>query len=333
MNSIINFLLGFPIYILKKFLFTVLYAVYSLLLWKVKREFFRVYSYASTAIKVLKWILWWLSGKSELQRYFEDFPKTKPLGDKSITETARLTLGFEEIVMDSSELRTIYKSSIVGCQNLKRANDIPLKIAKIKRIPSKPKALRQKLELCVHKLCLKYAIINRIKKWLQSPTTGTEGSNLLDKLWRQLKNSPTPSVPHDDWKEIGFQGNDPHSDFRAMGLFGLHQLVNFTTIPSHQTIYQDAQYGDHWYSFAIVGINFSDFLYRSLKSGKFDVLIYVDSPETIEEGLKRVDGWYAQLFKIFHARWVREKAENLFAFNEIFEKTKRELGQIYHLDL
>ena len=49
----------------------------------------------------------------------------------------------------------------------------------------------------------------------------------LEYLWSSLM----PETPYKrigaHWKEIGFQGTDPKTDFRGMGLLGLHNLVYF----------------------------------------------------------------------------------------------------------
>lgn len=44
-------------------------------------------------------------------------------------------------------------------------------------------------------------------------------------LWKFLKpNTPLESRISKQWCEIGFQGDDPKTDFRGMGLLGLYNL-------------------------------------------------------------------------------------------------------------
>ena len=48
---------------------------------------------------------------------------------------------------------------------------------------------------------------------------------MLDQLWKNLKpNEKLISRISDQWISIGFQGNDPATDFRGAGLLGLINL-------------------------------------------------------------------------------------------------------------
>ena len=49
-------------------------------------------------------------------------------------------------------------------------------------------------------------------------------------LWNGLRPfHRLPSRLCKEWGEIGFQGQDPATDFRGMGMLGLEQLLYFTT--------------------------------------------------------------------------------------------------------
>ena len=56
----------------------------------------------------------------------------------------------------------------------------------------------------------------------------SDHERLLDGLWAALR----PGVMRtgrvtEDWKTLGFQGTDPATDFRGMGMLGLTQLLFF----------------------------------------------------------------------------------------------------------
>lgn len=57
---------------------------------------------------------------------------------------------------------------------------------------------------------------------------------LLRKLWQQLQPDNTSALDSTligkHWKDIGFQGSDPATDFRGMGLLSLENLVFFATV-------------------------------------------------------------------------------------------------------
>lgn len=64
-----------------------------------------------------------------------------------------------------------------------------------------------------------------------------------------------PDLISKQWQDIGFQGDDPRTDFRGMGMLGLDQLVFFTTqynsLARH--VLSRSLHPTFGYSFAIVG--------------------------------------------------------------------------------
>eukprot|EP01103_Thecamoeba_quadrilineata_P003495 TRINITY_DN13261_c0_g1_i1.p1 TRINITY_DN13261_c0_g1~~TRINITY_DN13261_c0_g1_i1.p1 ORF type:complete len:303 (+),score=30.02 TRINITY_DN13261_c0_g1_i1:51-959(+) len=89
----------------------------------------------------------------------------------------------------------------------------------------------------------------------------------LLQFWNILKPSvPLPSRKTKRWQELGFQGEDPATDFRGMGILGLDNLLYFA---SNYT--QDAQrIADLDYGLAIAGINLTYHLMELLKEGSLN---------------------------------------------------------------
>lgn len=158
-------------------------------------------------------------------------------------------------------------------------------------------------------------------------------------LWRNLKGTaatttttkPTtspPPVPSQEWKELGFQGTDPATDFRGMGIFALHQLEHFSQSPDTRRIYQEAQYGPYWYSFAVIGINASATIVEWLQAGLLDDLLHSHGggAEDMAGRLALLHTVYAQLMLEFHHKWLQARPANLFAFNDIFAAAKEVLS-------
>ncbi|OMJ79801.1 hypothetical protein SteCoe_20105 [Stentor coeruleus] len=85
-------------------------------------------------------------------------------------------------------------------------------------------------------------------------------SELLKQYWKI--NFPELEFPADGksekWKEIGFQGKDPSTDFRGAGFFGLEQLVFLSsTYPQEYKAMLEAANN---YSFAISVLNITHLL-------------------------------------------------------------------------
>lgn len=65
-----------------------------------------------------------------------------------------------------------------------------------------------------------------------------------------------------DWNKIGFQGKDPRTDFRAMGIYGLMNLVYMSKIydlKSRQILFE-SNHPRRFFPFAATGINISNFI-------------------------------------------------------------------------
>nr|DBA28971.1 TPA: hypothetical protein GDO54_009247 [Pyxicephalus adspersus] len=71
------------------------------------------------------------------------------------------------------------------------------------------------------------------------------------------------------WGDIGFQGDDPKTDFRGMGILGLANLLYFSRhyTEESRTILSHSNHPKLGYSYAIVGINLTEMAYSLLKSG------------------------------------------------------------------
>ena len=76
--------------------------------------------------------------------------------------------------------------------------------------------------------------------------------------------------------QIGFQGNDPATDFRGMGLQGLDDLVYYaSTHPeSAQQTFLSSRHPVSWYPFAIVGINISQFAVQTLRTRQLQYYLF-----------------------------------------------------------
>lgn len=140
-------------------------------------------------------------------------------------------------------------------------------------------------------------------------------------LWKLLM----PSVQLESrvtkqWQEIGFQGDDPKTDFRGMGLLGLENLVYFAQeypgpashVLSHS---HHPQYG---YAFAVVGINLTSMAYHLLKDGSAKTHVYNVSRDL--PSMKVFHQFYCYLFYEFDRFWIEAKPRNVMDFSYIKEK-------------
>ncbi|KAF0687319.1 Aste57867_20929 [Aphanomyces stellatus] len=141
---------------------------------------------------------------------------------------------------------------------------------------------------------------------------------LLEKLWSNLK----PDVRRTggrytkEWGEIGFQGQDPMTDFRSMGLLALKQLVYYTEhypVEAKRALVHSS-HPTQWYPFAVTGINITSFVVDVMKERLVDSRFYDK-----ECNLTQLHEFYCMVFSMFDALWVESNPTDLMAFPTIFK--------------
>jgi hypothetical protein len=140
-------------------------------------------------------------------------------------------------------------------------------------------------------------------------------------MLRGLWNVAFPGVeyrgrPSNEWKKVGFQGSDPATDFRGMGIWGLINLHHFAL--KHEDSMRAWIAGERSYPLAVAGINLTEFLARSLRIHNRKLIARDDSPPQAWSSpmmvfLSHCQGttsevWnelYAILFHFLDREWVR----------------------------
>ena len=125
-------------------------------------------------------------------------------------------------------------------------------------------------------------------------------TELLTQLWKVLM--PSQRVPElsnsDDWGLIGFQGKDPGTDFRGMGLLGLEQLQWFATHDGNgaREVLNEANHETRYFPMCATGINISCLCLEMLRESRLHRLLFecitaetVVSDNTTENEDKVVD--------------------------------------------
>ncbi|KAI7861284.1 ELMO/CED-12 family-domain-containing protein [Spinellus fusiger] len=124
---------------------------------------------------------------------------------------------------------------------------------------------------------------------------------LLLQLWDVLM--PHTSLEHrisHQWTEIGFQGDDPATDFRGMGMQGLDDLVYFAqTYPQvAKRVLGNASHGIGWYPFAIAGIHTTRFAVELMKNHQLQWFLYRHDVQT------GYSEFYCSVFSMFDTFWT-----------------------------
>lgn len=148
-----------------------------------------------------------------------------------------------------------------------------------------------------------------------------EHEQTLLKLWDLLiPNEPLVSRVSKQWQVIGFQGDDPKTDFRGMGILGLQNLLFFAreyrTAATH--VLMHSSHPKYGYAFAIVGINLTSMALRLLRDGAAKTHIY-NTAKTLPT-IRAFHQFYCYLFYEFNGFWIESKPINMMEFSSIQEK-------------
>ncbi|KAM9330021.1 ELMO domain-containing protein 2 [Gastrophryne carolinensis] len=257
----------------------------------------------------LKWILRQIYGKCELQRICD--------GSKDgASRTHRI-----EYSLEHSKSKVLQGAlSIPEDEVDKYVADI---IHEKKISVEKDKRFQINLRICLLQISGYKKLFLEVENVRKQPYDSENGEHeqQLMELWDLL-------MPHEklksritkQWGDIGFQGDDPKTDFRGMGILGLANLLYFSrhyTEESRQ-ILSHSNHPKNGYSYAIVGINLTEMAYSLLKSGALKSHFYNMVPGFPE--IKCFHQFFCYLIYEFDKFWFKEEPESIMLFNQYREK-------------
>ena len=165
--------------------------------------------------------------------------------------------------------------------------------------------------------------VNRLLADLEAAKTPYSESNaahekLLMRLWDTLRPAQRLSArKSSDWEQLGFQGDNPATDFRGMGTLGLHNLVAFATtcgLDANRLLADCNRNGLRWYSFAITGINLTADLIQLTRERVLDRYYF-------RYGATRqsFNALYCTFFVRFNEAWTRAAPMSVMEFSHIHD--------------
>lgn len=172
-----------------------------------------------------------------------------------------------------------------------------------------------------------------LRRRLEIPFDGSslEHQDALKQLWRlAFPHRELPSLKSELWKEMGWQGTDPSTDFRGGGFVSLENLIYFAEKypESFQRLLlkKDGNRADWEYPFAVAGINISFMLAQmlDLQSGKPNTLAGIHFLELLKEDEMAFDNLYCIAFQMMDAQWLAKRASYM-QFNDVLKSTRTQL--------
>lgn len=179
-----------------------------------------------------------------------------------------------------------------------------------------------------------------LKSRIEIPFDGTslEHQEALRELW-------TASFPErnliglvsEQWKEMGWQGKDPSTDFRGGGFVSLQNLIFFAKeYPKsfQRLLHKEQGCRATWeYPFAVAGINISFMLIQilDLRSVKPRSVNGMNFLKILEEDEFAFDRLYCVAFEMLDAQWLAMRASYM-EFNAVLKATQVQLERELSLD-
>ncbi|KAM8773377.1 ELMO domain-containing protein 2 [Acanthopagrus schlegelii] len=267
------------------------------------------YVYTSFLRYWLKWLIRQATGTCELQRICSGY---KP----GATRTMKA-----EYSLRSSKSKVLRGALDTDKDKLEQCVDQIMKVKNVK--PQKDPLFKGSLHICLLQITghsSLYVSVEDLRKEVFSSDNQAHEAMLL-KLWDLLM--PTVKLESritKQWGDIGFQGDDPKTDFRGMGMLGLINLVFFSENYTQEArqVLSHANHPKLGYSYAIVGINLTEMAYSLLKSGALKPHFYNTVQGTPE--LQDFHQLYCYLAYEFDKFWVAEEPESIMEFNQYREK-------------
>ncbi|CAN1231633.1 ELMO domain-containing protein A [Linum perenne] len=173
----------------------------------------------------------------------------------------------------------------------------------------------------------------RLQKRVQTPfdETRPDHQEALQCLWsRAFPDVPLTGMITEQWKEMGWQGVNPATDFRGCGFIALENLLFFArTYPGsfRRLLFKQCGKRSEWeYPFAVAGINVSYMLIQmlDLQSGNNNFITSAECFQNPTEDDTAFDVLFCITFQLMDAQWLAMRASYM-EFSEVLQVTRAQL--------
>ncbi|XP_021318810.1 ELMO domain-containing protein A isoform X1 [Sorghum bicolor] len=166
-----------------------------------------------------------------------------------------------------------------------------------------------------------------------------EHQESLRALWKiSFPDTELTSFVSAQWKEMGWQGMNPATDFRGCGYVSLENLLFFArTYPQASfkrlMLKQQGTRATWEYPFAVAGVNISYMLIQllELNSVRPKSLPGINFIKVLTEHEDAFDVLYCIAFEMMDAQWLAMRASYM-QFKEVLEATKQQLERELSLE-
>ncbi|CBY13005.1 unnamed protein product [Oikopleura dioica] len=196
------------------------------------------------------------------------------------------------------------------CAAIFKASELPL-LSRLTRYIFGPPFLNQR---CRNKL---QSVLSLTKLPLAKLPEETQ-YEVLGSLYENMTEESCPRRFGSHWQKIGFQGNDPATDLRGVGVFGLWLLLRLSEDPVAKAAFPHCSMSfkscEESYPFSVCMITLCRTTMTIAKEGFLNK--YIDE-ETIDDVTFRL---FRELFKAFNCEFENSEQKGVIAAGEIIRK-------------
>ncbi|CAH8573651.1 ELMO domain-containing protein 1 [Schistosoma haematobium] len=253
---------------------------------------------------MIKYISRLVTGRCELSRIIADCPKGAP-------RTVRI-----ENSLRNSKNKSIQNGLLLGkCTDAKSHVQLVISAKRID-LKDQPNFPTDYL-YCISQINSYRELINTLdaSKCTAFNSDDHYHSELLSRLWICLDSQNELSSRNGEkWTLLGFQTENPETDFRGMGILSLENLVYFAE--SHTKLARSMLSASHrpnkWYPFAVTGIHLTKLSYNLMLKGYLKYQFYnMSSSASIQD----FNEFYCYTFYSFHKFWTKHPRD-IMQFNK-----------------
>ncbi|KAL8052395.1 hypothetical protein ABFX02_05G001900 [Erythranthe guttata] len=202
----------------------------------------------------------------------------------------------------------------------------------------KPKGSHARI--CINLTSQQEQRLNRLKHRtkIQFDASRQDHQEALRALWSATyPGQELQSLVSDQWKEMGWQGKDPSTDFRGAGFISLENLLFFAktfSISFQSLLRKQAGKRAVWeYPFAVAGVNVTFMIMQmlDLDATKPRTFIRAVFLQMLSENEWAFDLLYCVAFMIMDKLWLDRNASYM-EFNDILKLTRCQLEKEFVMD-
>ncbi|KAH8927856.1 hypothetical protein BT69DRAFT_1277620 [Atractiella rhizophila] len=267
--------------------------------------------------KYIKFVERLLSRKSEIQRILEGVE-----GGPTAESSWKIDFAIQNsFVLPKANAYFSTSASEEPVDELDECSSNEIETTKLSACQHLPR-LRETLYAHLSNLDDNYRLIRKLiaRSQRSFDWKSSEDEKNLRAIWRYLMPEDALDVVLDKrWQDVGFQGSDPSTDFRATGMLGLDSLLFFAREHSSSSqIATELNGTPNWYPFALASIAVCDFVLSLLKHRDLQYLLFSKEKDKREQF---VFEFHSRLLVMFHLEW-KSKQENVMQFERLFSEFK-----------